>query len=210
MSLRLPSAALTGLLFLAACGSVSSQTTTSPVTPAPPAETPPSGGVPWPAPADPLALTRAAGLKPERHETLDFHVHAHLDVFVNGQKVPVPAGIGIEIHDPGVNSSTTSQGVSYGGINECASPCISPLHTHDSTGTIHTESATARPNHLGQFFKEWGVRLDASCVGGYCSPGTRILILVDGSRLSGNPADVELLDQREIVVIIGSAPGQQP
>lgn len=36
-------------------------------------------------------------------------------------------------------------------------PCISPLHTHDTTGSLHTESATAVPNRLGQFFTEWGV-----------------------------------------------------
>src|SRR5690348_4689102 len=45
----------------------------------------------WPAPRNPLALARKAGLTPERHETLIHHVHAHLDVFVNGQHVQVPA-----------------------------------------------------------------------------------------------------------------------
>ena len=33
-------------------------------------------------------------------------MHAHLDVFVNGKPVTVPAGIGINIHDPGVQSGT--------------------------------------------------------------------------------------------------------
>jgi hypothetical protein len=37
-----------------------------------------------------MELTRQAGLEPERAEFLEYHVHAHLDVFVDGQKVTVP------------------------------------------------------------------------------------------------------------------------
>jgi hypothetical protein len=55
----------------------------------------------WPAPSDPLARSVAAGLKPEVKESLTFHVHAHLDVFVNGKPVTVPAGIGINTTDRG-------------------------------------------------------------------------------------------------------------
>jgi hypothetical protein len=64
-----------------------------------PAPKPAHGAVPWPVPANPLRLAVAAGLKPERHETLIHHVHSHLDVFVNGKPIRVPAGIGINIHD---------------------------------------------------------------------------------------------------------------
>ena len=39
---------------------------------------------PWDAPGDPMALTCAAGLVPEKAEFLQYHVHAHLDVFVDG------------------------------------------------------------------------------------------------------------------------------
>jgi hypothetical protein len=205
--MRLLTAALAGVFLLTAC---SSSVTQSPVPDASAAPTPASGGPPWPAPPDPMALARAAGLEPERSESLAFHVHAHLDVFVNGEKVVVPAGIGMEIHDPGVNSGTSSLGIGYGGIKGCANPCVSPLHTHYPTGIIHTESATVRPNRLGQLFVEWGVRLDSSCVGGYCSPAARVLVLVDGNRYSGNPADIELDDQREIAIVIGSAPSLVP
>src|SRR5207245_473076 len=70
--------------------------------PAGPAPMPAKGAVPWPAPDDPMQLTRKAGLTPEQHEFVFLHVRAHLDVFVNGAAVTVPAGIGIEIHDPAV------------------------------------------------------------------------------------------------------------
>ena len=71
---------------------------------------------------------------------------------------------------------------SPGGLQaECATPCISPLHTHDPDGVIHTESATPTPNSLGQLFTQWGVALDENCVGNYCKPETPIVFHVDGS-----------------------------
>src|SRR3954468_15734424 len=120
----------------------------------------------WPAPSDPLARAVAAGLKPEVKEQLAYHVHAHLDVFVDGRPITVPAGIGINIDDPEVRrfTDTPDGSAAYGGIEQCRKPCISPLHTHDTTGILHTESATAKRNTLGQFFTEWGVRLSSSCV----------------------------------------------
>jgi len=56
----------------------------------------------WRAPPDPLRRTVAAGLQPERKEFLIHHAHAHLDVFVDGKPIVVPAGIGINIDDPEV------------------------------------------------------------------------------------------------------------
>ena len=176
-----------------------------------PAPEPASGGVPWPAPSDPLDRAKAAGLEPETHEFLDFHVHAHLDVFVNGSPVEVPAGIGINITDPAVHTTQSDLGPTYGGIDPpCAEPCISPLHTHDSTGILHTESAVNHPNTLGQFFKEWGVALTAQCVGGYCSPDASIQVFVDGDAWNGDPAGIELADRLEIAIVIGSPPEAIP
>jgi hypothetical protein len=200
-------------LCLAGCGGGSSKSSSEPKPyTAAAAPTPASGAAPWPAPPNPLARARAAGLAPERREQLQYHVHAHLDVFVNGRAVPVPAGIGINIADPGVQTGPdpTGSGNSYGGIKLCSKPCISPLHTHDATGLIHTESATVSPNRLGQLFTEWGVRLNGSCVGGYCAPKAPVAIFVDGKRFTGDPNAIGLADQREIAVVIGSPPGQIP
>src|SRR5215211_6968061 len=55
---------------------------------------------PWAAPDNPMELTCAAGLVPEQAEFLQYHVHAHLDVFVDGKSVLVPAGIGIDLDNP--------------------------------------------------------------------------------------------------------------
>jgi hypothetical protein len=175
-----------------------------------PAPKPAHGAVPWPVPANPLRLAVAAGLKPERHETLIHHVHSHLDVFVNGKPIRVPAGIGINIHDAGVKIFKAPDGSkAYGGINLCRTPCISPLHTHDDTGILHTESASPVPNRLGQFFTEWGVALTPTCVGGYCHL-TSPHVFVDGKPFAGDPRGIVLIDHKEIAIVIGTPPKKIP
>jgi hypothetical protein len=176
-----------------------------------PAPRPAKGAAPWPRPSDPLRRIRLAGLRPEYREFLSYHVHAHLDVFVNGQAEPVPAGVGIEIHDPGVRHGPDANGrPAYGGIRRCEVPCISPLHTHDYTGVLHTESQQAHANTLGEFFIEWGVRLDRECVGGYCRPRAPISIVVDGQRFTGDPRQIALTNGKEIAIVIGTAPESIP
>jgi hypothetical protein len=179
---------------------------------APAAPQPATGVPPWPAPPNAIELTRRAGLVPERAEFLQYHVHAHLDVFVNGEPVRVPAGIGINIHDPAVKRAMLKDGTfAYGSIDPpCKKPCISPLHTHDDSGILHTESKTPTPNHLGQFFTEWAVKLDRRCVGGYCAPQAAIAIFVNGEQHSGDPRQIELSDLKEIAIVIGSPPSSIP
>ena len=186
------------VLALAGCGGDAESS-------APPAE---PSAVEWPAPDDPNALTVEAGLEPGKKETLIHHVHAHLDVFVDGQPVLVPAGIGIEIDDPGVKRGTNP--VAYGGIEECDEPCISPLHTHDESGVLHTESATEEENTLGQFFTEWDVRLDESCVGDFCRPDDEIAVYVDGEAYDGDPREIGLADRKQITIVIGTPPAEIP
>ena len=172
---------------------------------------PAEGALPWPRPAEPLELVEAAGLELDTREHVDYHVHAHLEVFVNGQPVEVPAAIGIVIEDPAVKEFQSEFGTEYGGLDPevgCENPCISPLHTHAADGVLHTESKISSPNTLGQFFTQWGVALDTECVGGYCAPEETIQVFVDGEPYEGNPADIELLDAREVVVVVGSPPAE--
>ena len=165
----------------------------------------------WRAPKDPLERTVAAGLKPERKEFLIHHVHAHLDVFVDGEPIVVPAGIGINIDDPEVQRFKDPDGsVGYGGIKRCRKPCISPLHTHDGTGIIHTESASPEPNRLGEFFTEWGVRFTKQCIGAYCTPATKLAVYIDGKKQSGDWKSITLENGREIAVVIGTPPKKIP
>ena len=163
---------------------------------------------PWSRPNATGALAHAAGLKLEPHEFFAFHVHAHLDIFVNRKPLSIPAGVGINIADPGVRRGRFQDGsLFFGGIRECAKPCISPLHTHDESGILHTESQRHHPNRLGQFFTEWRVRLTRSCIGGYCH-GMRVY--VNGKPYLSDPRGITLTDRKEIAIVVGRAPASIP
>jgi hypothetical protein len=170
----------------------------------------PTGLLLWPAPSNPLELAVRAGLEPEKKESLTYHVHAHLDVFVDGTVVLVPAGIGINIQDPGVKKSDYLGTTAYGGIAGCSTPCISPLHTHDESGILHTESATPTPHRLGQFFIEWGVLLTNSCVGQFCEPAKSIHVYADGRLQKSDSSQIALTDHLEIAIVIGATPAHIP
>ena len=92
----------------------------------------------------------------------------------------------------------------------CAQPCIAPLHTHNADGIIHVEAMQEEDFRLGQFFTEWGVKLDSSCVGGYCRPTAAFAVFVNGKRYTGNPADIVFADRQEIAIVIGSPPDSIP
>jgi hypothetical protein len=161
----------------------------------------------WPAPSDPLERTVAAGLEPAPKEGRTNHAHAHLDVFVDGQAILVPAGVGINIEDPEVIYFEDVG--SYGGIEMCDQPCISPLHTHDESGVIHTESSDPEPHTLGQFFVEWGVELSETCVGEHCAP-TPIAVYIGGELYEGEAGAIELTDKKVIVIVVGTPPAVIP
>lgn len=79
------------------------------------------------------------------------HDHVSLSVLVNGQPAVVPEGIGMSPqlwHDHSLDQ--------YGPSG------ISPMHTHDTSGTIHIESTTPREFTVGEFLKVMGI--DSSTV----------------------------------------------
>jgi hypothetical protein len=153
--------------------------------------------VEWPAPDNPAELATEAGLDFLAVETLTYHVHSHLDVFVDGEPVTVPAGVGIDVDAVGVSG-------------RCSEPCISPLHTHDDSGVLHVEAAAPGKFTLGQFFTAWDVRLDDSCVDDFCRPEDEIAFYVDGQSYEGDPREIELTDGKEIAVVIGDPPAEIP
>jgi len=147
------------------------------------------GPAPWSANVRLLRRRLTAiGLPALDAEGTALHIHQHLDIYVNGRRVPLPAGIGIDELDG----------------------FISPLHTHDTSGVIHVESPKVETFTLGQFFAVWGVRLTPRCLGGYCSSGARaVRVYASGRRISGDPRRLPLAAHQEIVVTYGT-PGQLP
>jgi len=136
----------------------------------------------WEAPPDPVAAAGRAGLPSDGREMLAVHKHAHLDVIVDAKAVVVPANLGIQ-RDP---------------------RRIAPLHTHDTTGIVHIESATDRPFTLGQVFILWDKPLSVTRVGPVrVGAGEVLRIYRDGTEVSGDPAALELTQHAEIVVWVG-------
>jgi hypothetical protein len=144
---------------------------------------------PWPAPTSKVAqLIKKAGLPALPGERLEYHVHSHLDVFVDGKAQAVPANLGIDVVES----------------------VISPLHTHDETGLIHVENATPATFYLGQLFVEWDIRLDTTCAGTYCRPTKDWTIYVDGTKDTRDPSKIEFAAHREIAIVIGTPPSSIP
>jgi len=156
------------------------------------ADTPP----PWPLPVAARPYIKAAGLSVLSEEQLAVHYHAHLDVIdaskeVTGAKVTVPAGIGFAVE----------RGKAQG---------VTELHTHDTSGILHIESAKDVPYTLGQAFTEWGVALSATQVGGLRADAThKGQVYVNGRRFTGDPATIRLKNHQELVVWYGPA-GTKP
>jgi hypothetical protein len=139
---------------------------------------------PWSAPADASAAVAAAGLPMLGVEGSALHIHAHLDVMVNGDPIQVPADIGVDD----------------------ARQKISPLHSHDTTGVIHIESPNKTDTFtLGEFFAEWQVSLAADHIGGLTTDDTHHLtVYVNGTQRSGNPASIVLAAHEEIAIVYGT------
>jgi len=146
---------------------------------------------PWPLPADSRPYIAAANLSILKAEQLAVHYHAHLDIFANGSKVTVPAGIGFVIR----NGTPTG---------------LTVLHTHDTSGIIHVESAKDQPYTLGQVFTEWGVALNSTQVGGLHADANHLFATyVNGTRFTGDPATLRLKRHLEIALWYGPN-GQTP
>jgi hypothetical protein len=124
---------------------------------------------------------RPLNLNALSQEALAYHIHQHLDIYLNGKPIAVPALIG---------------------INDGA--YLTELHTHDASGIIHVESESADKNYtLGSFFAEWGIHLNSKCVGAYCQGYTWY---VNGKKQTGHPWNLVLRAHQVIVIAIGRPP----
>ena len=147
------------------------------------------------APASTTSTTTVDGfIKCLGAEQLQYHIHAHLAVYVDGQPRQLPGGIGI----PGSQVQNTSEGpVALGG------QCIYYLHTHAPDGVIHIESPTARIYTLGQFFDEWRQPLTSGRIGAISGKASWI---VNGKAWTKSPRDIPLTPHANIQVNIGQPP----
>ena len=183
---------LLGLVFATSAGAVTFEAAPKPG---------PKGleGVPIPqvpvlAPAQTVHLgEKIDGVQCQRLETVAFHIHAHLAIFVKGKQRQIPFGIGI--------------GPPLGGYRYPAGPfvasgsCFMWLHTHTADGIIHMEAPRPMSFVLGQFFAIWGQKLSKTQVG---PAKGKVTALVDGKVYRGNPQNIPLKRHEQIQLDVGT------
>jgi len=136
--------------------------------------------------------TPADGIQCAPVEQLAYHIHAHLQVYLDGQPRALPGAIGLI----GPVAQQTVAGPFYG-----ATQCYYWLHTHTNDGVIHIESPIPRIYTLGDFFDEWHQPLGPDRVAG--AKGS-VTAFINGRRWTKSPRALPLLPHAVIQVDVGS------
>ncbi len=171
-------AALTAIALLAGCGgdrATPTRDTTAPAQQALPAPAAPAVLSPT-GPGAPPSGEAFGGIRCESEEYTGQHVHPILVIVIRGQRVPVPAGIGINV----------------------ARKCLYWLHTHVGDGVLHVEAPDrGRVFRLGEFFALWGYPIGPDQL--FDRRGA-VYAFVDGEAVTGDPARIELRDAQTIML----------
>ena len=129
------------------------------------------------------------GIQCNNVEQLVSHIHAHLDIFINGQPYTIPSQIGI------------------------TDKCFYWLHTHDESGVIHIESPVAKDYTIGQFFDIWNKKFSNTQILDNIVNGKNTLnVYVNGNKVNAgvNYRDIKLKAHDEIAVVYGKPPSTIP
>ena len=128
-----------------------------------------------------------------RNSTPAYQLRAHLSLYVNGEQIAIPAGVGVV--DPVMTD---------GYVNRGATKCLYELHTLDGTGTLHVGPNVwyGQGITLGQFFALWGMDLVGDNTAGHRGPLT---IYVDQERFDGDPRSI-VLDENTLISLQVGAP----
>lgn len=127
------------------------------------------------------------GIPCESSEQLNYHVHAHLSVYINGQAFQLPTNMGV--------ASDQS--------------CIYWLHTHDSTGVIHIEAPSQQSFSLGTFFQEWSTRFPQMTYPTELDSTAGWTTYVDGKLYKGDFHNISLV-AHELITLAYNSPGVKP
>jgi hypothetical protein len=130
------------------------------------------------------------GISCDSMEHFNLHIHAHLDIFINGNTHSVPSEIG-----------------------KIPNQCIYWLHTHDDTGVIHIESPEKRIFTLGEFFDIWGENLSNNQIfDNIVGQGNNLTVYVNGKLINSETdfRQVPMNAHDEIAIIYGKPPDPIP
>src|SRR3989475_8502628 len=128
------------------------------------------------------------------------HWHLQLRITIDGNPVTIPANIGIDPslwQDHSLDQYSMMQDMPDGMSG------MGPLHTHNTSGTIHVESRVTREYTLGEFFRIWGQTFDDQQVLGHkAQPGHRVWMVVNGAEVPPSYSLV-LRDRMQIEIVCG-------
>src|SRR5207249_9568535 len=121
------------------------------------------------------------GIECNPGESVILHNHVRLDVFVNGNSVPVSAQIGI------VDNT-----------------CLYWMHTHSTNGVLHIESPKSRESTLGEFIDIWKATKE------FPISGTTPKIFVNGQAVSSSLNETKINEHDEIAIAYGNVSPKVP
>lgn len=104
------------------------------------------------------------GVYCDQLEQTFYHIHAHVTIYINGQPVSVPQGVGI----------ATDQS------------CLYWLHTHDSSGVIHIEAPKKVSPTLGNFLDIWGQKFQQQGFHNELALSSGWTVYVNGKQVNSN------------------------
>ena len=128
-------------------------------------------------------------------ETVRYHVHVLVSIYVNGQRERLPAGIGVT--SPSVTTGSGPTTFVDVGLHDC----LYWLHTHANDDVIHVEAPSRGHFTLGQFFDIWGQPLSSGRVGPAVG---RVVVFENGVRYATDPRTVPLLAGGVVQIDVGS------
>jgi hypothetical protein len=107
------------------------------------------------------------------------HDHVSMSILVNGRPAVIPEGVGMN-----------SQLWHDHSLDQYGPSAISPMHTHDTSGTIHIESTTPREYTVGEFLKVMG--MDSSTVTRMTVNGNEVPDFLNHEMKNGERIQLEM------------------
>ncbi len=127
------------------------------------------------------------GVSCDRGEHSDFHIHAHMSIYIDGKPAPVLAQIGIAPD----------------------SSCLYWLHTHTSDGVIHIEAPNGFSITLKNFLDIWGKRFPQLNYPSQLSDPSGWQVYVNGKPYTGNFQAIPL-QTHTLITLAYNSPGVKP
>jgi hypothetical protein len=127
------------------------------------------------------------GIYCDQLEQTAYHIHVHLTIYINGQPIAVPQGVGI----------ATDQS------------CLYWLHTHTGDGVIHIEAPQTAALTLENFLDIWGKEFSQLGYHNELAESAGWTIYVDGKQVQGDFKSV-VFTPHKVITIMYNSPNAKP